>query len=225
MKEDQMVPSCSYFPPNQTQRLLADLMSSTHTPLHRALCSRPRLPCSHSPDLMPQLLANPDGRAAVSQKHIILYRGWPTGLCSPPPQDSVLFYISQTVWTAWQFVCLKASKILVQKYTQRAENCAFPQQNVWLMYKLAAYTSVPFIPLSLLSYACSLHIQHFSAPISSQINRLLQITFPAFNPVLLHPHPSLLFLRDWREDYRFGYVNVLWNLLKGRLSVLFGLWS
>lgn len=58
MKEDQMVPLCSYFPPNQTQRLLADLMSSTHVP--RALCSPvARLPHSQSPDFTSYLLAGP----------------------------------------------------------------------------------------------------------------------------------------------------------------------
>jgi len=58
MEEDQMAPSRSYLPPNQTQGLLADFTLSTHMYLHRALCSWPRLPNSQPPDLMSCILAS-----------------------------------------------------------------------------------------------------------------------------------------------------------------------
>lgn len=102
-----------------------------------------------------------------------------------------------------------ASFLYTNTHTRSGEHIHTEKCLVKLPATCLDVTGPFYSPFSLFSHACSLQIHYSSPHASSQINSLPLITFTAFILVLLHPHPNLVFLKDWRDDYRFVYVNVL----------------
>lgn len=113
MKDDQMVPSCSYFPSNQTERLLADITSSTHAPLHRALCNRSGLPCPQS-SCHTYWLMQVDKCCCLTGTHHS-----PQQLA----QGCILFPISQTAVLLASSSVLKPASFLYRNTQTQSKDC------------------------------------------------------------------------------------------------------
>lgn len=152
---------------------------------------------------MSYLLASLAWCLLLSHRNTDVFSSWPIDLWSPQYLPDSLNYLSVSL--LWS---LQAS--FTQTHTHRAEDIHTEKCLVNFTATCWDATGPFYSPFSLFSHACSLQIHYFSAHASSQINKLPWITFTAFIPVLLHPHPNLLFLRDWRHEYRFVYVSVLW---------------
>lgn len=197
-----MAPPCSYLPANQTQRLLADLPPSTHTLtqglLQLAQTSQQSAPRSRHTYWLVQL----DVCYCLTDTHRSLQQLAHRPVVSPVSPRLLELLASLSALKSASFSYTNA-------HTQSREHIHTEKYPLNLPATCLDVIGPFYSPFSLFSHACSLQIHHFSAHASSQRNSLPQITFSAFIPDLLHPHPNLVFLKDWRDDYRFVYVNVL----------------